>query len=158
MTVEGLRTALDQGVRAIVCTPRAQNPTGASLTEARAAELRAVLREHPYVLVIEDDHFSMLSRRPFHSLIGPEHRRWALVRSVSKFLGPDMRGGVAEDAQAVGRVDRDGLDDVGLRHRRGQVLELAVDAHRDNGSISEELEAVGHCDPLPVRSKRTLQL
>ena len=90
MTVEGLRTALDQGVRAIVCTPRAQNPTGASLTEARATELRAVLREHPYVLVIEDDHFSMLSRRPFHSLIGPEHRRWALVRSVSKFLGPDM--------------------------------------------------------------------
>lgn len=90
MTVEGLRAALDQGVRAIVCTPRAQNPTGASLTEARAGELRAVLRAHPYVLVIEDDHFSMLSRRPFHSLIGPEHRRWALVRSVSKFLGPDM--------------------------------------------------------------------
>lgn len=90
MTVEGLRAALDQGVRAIVCTPRAQNPTGASLSEARAEQLRAVLRAHPYVLVIEDDHFSMLSRRPFHSLIGPDHRRWALVRSVSKFLGPDM--------------------------------------------------------------------
>jgi len=90
MTVEGLRTALEQGVRAIVCTPRAQNPTGASLTETRAAELRDVLRAHPYVLVIEDDHFSMLSRRRFHSLIGPDHRRWALVRSVSKFLGPDM--------------------------------------------------------------------
>ena len=90
MTVEGLRAALEQGVRAIVCTPRAQNPTGASLTEARAEELRAVLRAHPYVLVIEDDHFSMLSSRPFHSLIGPDHRRWALVRSVSKFLGPDM--------------------------------------------------------------------
>jgi DNA-binding transcriptional MocR family regulator len=90
MTVEGLRAALDQGVRAIVCTPRAQNPTGASLSEARAEQLRAVLRAHPYVLVIEDDHFSMLSRRLFHSLIGPDHRRWALVRSVSKFLGPDM--------------------------------------------------------------------
>lgn len=90
MTVEGLRTALEQGVRAIVCTPRAQNPTGASLTEARAEELRAVLRAHPYVLIIEDDHFSMLSRRSYHSLIGPDHRRWALVRSVSKFLGPDM--------------------------------------------------------------------
>ena len=49
-----------------------------------------MLRGHPYVLVIEDDNFSMLSRRPFRSLIGPEHRRWALVRSVSKFLGPDM--------------------------------------------------------------------
>ncbi|WP_308796647.1 aminotransferase class I/II-fold pyridoxal phosphate-dependent enzyme [Agromyces silvae] len=90
MTVEGLRHALEQGVRAIVCTPRAQNPTGASVSARRAEALRAVLRAHPYVLVIEDDHFSMLSRQPFHSLIGPEHRRWALVRSVSKFLGPDM--------------------------------------------------------------------
>lgn len=90
MTVDGLRAALEQGVRAVVCTPRAQNPTGASLSARRAAELRAVLRDHPYVLVIEDDHFSMLSRRPFHSVIGPDHRRWALVRSVSKFLGPDM--------------------------------------------------------------------
>lgn len=90
MTVDGLRAALDQGVRAVVCTPRAQNPTGASMSEGRAAELREVLRDHPYVLVIEDDHFSMLSRRPYHSLIGPDHRRWALIRSVSKFLGPDM--------------------------------------------------------------------
>ncbi len=90
MTVSGLRAALAAGVRAVVCTPRAQNPTGASLTAGRAAALRAVLADHPYVLVIEDDHFSMLSTRPYHSLIGAEHRRWALVRSVSKFLGPDM--------------------------------------------------------------------
>jgi DNA-binding transcriptional MocR family regulator len=90
MTVEGLRAALDAGVRAVICTPRAQNPTGASLTSGRAAELRAVLADHPYVLIIEDDHFSMLSQRPYESLIGPGHRRFALVRSVSKFLGPDM--------------------------------------------------------------------
>lgn len=90
MTVEGLRAALEQGIRAVVCTPRAQNPTGASLSARRAAELRELLRDHPYVLVIEDDHFSMLSRRPYHSLIGREHRRWAVIRSVSKFLGPDM--------------------------------------------------------------------
>ena len=90
MTVDGLRAALDAGVRAVICTPRAQNPTGASLSPARAEALRAVLAEHPYVLVIEDDHFSMLSRRPYESLIGPDHRRFALVRSVSKFLGPDM--------------------------------------------------------------------
>lgn len=90
MTVEGLCAALEQGVRAVVHTPRAQNPTGASLSARRAADLRAVLRRHPYVLVIEDDHFSLLSRRPFHSLIAADHRRWALVRSVSKFLGPDM--------------------------------------------------------------------
>lgn len=90
MTVGGLRAALEQGVRAVVHTPRAQNPTGASLSAERAAQLRDVLRDHPYVLVIEDDHFSMLSQQPFHSLISPGHRRWALVRSVSKFLGPDM--------------------------------------------------------------------
>ncbi|WP_091233438.1 aminotransferase class I/II-fold pyridoxal phosphate-dependent enzyme [Microbacterium sp. 3J1] len=90
MTVDGLRAALDAGVRAVICTPRAQNPTGASLTPARAAELRAVLADHPYVLIIEDDHFSMLSQRSYESLIGPDHRRFALVRSVSKFLGPDM--------------------------------------------------------------------
>ncbi|MGX1702543.1 aminotransferase class I/II-fold pyridoxal phosphate-dependent enzyme [Microbacterium sp. NPDC055357] len=90
MTVDGLRAALDDGVRAIVCTPRAQNPTGASLSAQRAAQLRDVLARHPYVLVIEDDHFSMLSRSRYHSVIGGEHRRWALIRSVSKFLGPDM--------------------------------------------------------------------
>jgi DNA-binding transcriptional MocR family regulator len=90
MTVDGLRAALDAGVRAVICTPRAQNPTGASLTARRAAELRAVLADHPYVLIIEDDHFSMLSQRPYESLIAPGHRRFALVRSVSKFLGPDM--------------------------------------------------------------------
>lgn len=90
MTVDGLRAALDAGVRAIISTPRAQNPTGVSLSPARAAALREVLRAHPYVLIIEDDHFSMLSTHPYASLIGPEHRRYALVRSVSKFLGPDM--------------------------------------------------------------------
>ncbi|GLJ60348.1 transcriptional regulator PtsJ [Microbacterium barkeri] len=105
MTVDGLRHALEQGVRAIVCTPRAQNPTGAGLSPARAADLRAVLSDHPYVLVIEDDHFSLLSRRPYHSIIGPAHRRWALVRSVSKFLGPDMCLAVtASDPETADRL------------------------------------------------------
>lgn len=90
MTVAGLKAALDAGARAVVCTPRAQNPTGASVSEARAAALRDVLADHPYVLVIEDDHFSLLSARPFHSVIGADQQRWALIRSVSKFLGPDM--------------------------------------------------------------------
>lgn len=105
MTVDGLRAALEAGVRAIICTPRAQNPTGVSLSPARAAALRAVLAEHPYVLIIEDDHFSMLSQHPYESLIGPEHRRFALLRSVSKFLGPDMCLAVAAtDPETAARL------------------------------------------------------
>jgi DNA-binding transcriptional MocR family regulator len=108
MTADGLRAALDQGVRAVVLTPRAQNPTGASLSAARAAALREVLAPHPYVLVIEDDHFSLLARTPLHSVIGPEHRRWALIRSVSKFLGPDM-------CLAVTASDPDTADGLAMR-------------------------------------------
>ncbi|WP_434966751.1 aminotransferase class I/II-fold pyridoxal phosphate-dependent enzyme [Janibacter indicus] len=106
MTVEGLRHALEQGVRAVVCTPRAQNPTGSSLSPARAAALREVLADHPYVLVIQDDYFSYLSQQPFHSIVGPDHRRWALVRSVSKFVGPDMCLAVtACDADTAARLE-----------------------------------------------------
>ena len=105
MTVDGLRAALDAGARAVLLTPRAQNPTGASLSAERAAALRELLAEHPYVMVIEDDHFSLLSEQPFHSIIGADHRRWALVRSVSKFLGPDMcLAIVASDPETAGRL------------------------------------------------------
>jgi len=91
MTADALREALEAGVRAVVCTPRAHNPTGVSLSAERAAELRQVLADHPHVLVIEDDHFSLLSTSGYHTLIPAGHERWALVRSMSKFLGPDLR-------------------------------------------------------------------
>ncbi|GGD26663.1 aminotransferase class I/II-fold pyridoxal phosphate-dependent enzyme [Nocardioides daphniae] len=112
MTPDGLRAALDQGVRAVVTTPRAQNPTGVGLSQRRSAQLREVLAEHPYVLVIEDDHFSLLSQQPYRSLVGPEHRRWALVRSVSKFLGPDS-------CVALVASDRDTAERLALRLRPG---------------------------------------
>lgn len=114
MTVDGLRAALAAGVRAVVCTPRAQNPTGASLSAQRATDLRAVLADHPYVLVIEDDHFSLLSSQPFTSLIGPSHRRYALIRSVSKFLGPDM-------CLAVTASDPDTADRLAMRLSPGTI-------------------------------------
>lgn len=64
------------------------------------------MAEHPYVLVVQDDYFSYLSRQPFHSIIGPEHQRWALVRSVSKFAGPDMCLAVtACDADTASRLE-----------------------------------------------------
>ncbi|TQJ32159.1 aminotransferase class I/II-fold pyridoxal phosphate-dependent enzyme [Microbacterium sp. SLBN-146] len=141
MTVAGLRAAIDQGVRAVVCTPRAQNPTGASLTPERAAALRAVLVDHPYVLVIEDDHFSMLSRMPYQSLIGPDHRRWAVVRSVSKFLGPDM-------CLAVTASDPETADRLAMRLTPGttwvsHLLQRLVHALVTDRDVIDQISAAG---------------
>lgn len=106
MRPDALRTALQAGARAVVCTPRAHNPSGASLTDERAADLRAILAEHPQVLVIEDDHFSAVSARPYHRITPPSSARWALVRSVSKFLGPDLRLAlVAADAETAAHLE-----------------------------------------------------
>jgi DNA-binding transcriptional MocR family regulator len=106
MRPDALRAALEAGARAVVCTPRAHNPTGASLTAERAADLRAILADHPQVLVIEDDHFSAVSARPYHRITPAATARWALVRSLSKFLGPDLRLAlVAADAETTARLE-----------------------------------------------------
>lgn len=91
MRPASLDAALRAGARAVVCTPRAHNPTGAGVTPARAEQLRIVLGCHPHVLVIEDDHCSALSTREYVRVTSPETARWALCRSVTKFLGPDLR-------------------------------------------------------------------
>lgn len=91
MRPEALARALAQGARAVLLTPRAHNPTGCSLTLARALELKQVLAEYPNVLVILDDHFALFSETPYFSILPPSAPRWALLRSVSKGLGPDLR-------------------------------------------------------------------
>ncbi|MDQ1113705.1 DNA-binding transcriptional MocR family regulator [Microbacterium testaceum] len=139
MTVEGLRAALEAGVRAVICTPRAHNPTGASLSAERAAALREVLAEHPYVLVIEDDHFSLLSRAPLHSVIGPSQRRWARIRSMSKFLGPDT-------CLAVTASDPDTADGLAVRLTPGttwvsHILQRMTLALVTDDSVRADIEA-----------------
>jgi len=90
MEPSALETALSRGARAVVVTPRGQNPTGAAHDAARAAELRAVLGAHPGVLLVEDDHLGPIAGTPLHTLAGASDR-WVAVRSVSKSLGPDLR-------------------------------------------------------------------
>lgn len=85
-----LARALRAGARAVVITARAQNPTGAAVSAARAAELRELLGEHPEVLLVEDDHGSGFVELPLHPLAGVTNR-WILVRSTAKSLGPDLR-------------------------------------------------------------------
>jgi DNA-binding transcriptional MocR family regulator len=101
---EDLRRALESGARALIVTDRAQNPTGASVTAPRARALRAVLREYPGTLLIEDDHGHGIVDLPLHPLAGVTHH-WAVVRSASKAYGPDLRVAVvAGDPVTVDRV------------------------------------------------------
>ena len=95
----------EEGAQAVIITPRAHNPTGCSLGASRAKALRAVLARHPHVLVIVDDHFALLAQAPYHDVIPKNAQRWALVRSLSKALGPDLRlAFVASDAQTSNRL------------------------------------------------------
>ncbi|HZW43590.1 MAG TPA: aminotransferase class I/II-fold pyridoxal phosphate-dependent enzyme [Dermatophilaceae bacterium] len=106
MVPVSLAEAISGGARAVVCTVRALNPTGASVPAQRAAELRAVLAKHPHVLVIEDDHFAGIATTDYHRVTPPRHSRWALVRSLSKFLGPDLRMAVvAADPDTTRRLE-----------------------------------------------------
>lgn len=101
---DDLRQALESGARALIVTDRAQNPTGAAVTATRARALRAILREHPRTLLIEDDHGHGIVDLPLHPLAGVTHH-WAVVRSASKAYGPDLRVAVlAGDPVTVDRV------------------------------------------------------
>jgi DNA-binding transcriptional MocR family regulator len=100
-----LRDALDRGGRAVLLTPRAQAPTGAAWDAGRAGELSALLAARPGVGVIEDDHAGPVSGAAAHTVAGGAGR-WAVVRSVSKSLGPDLRlAALAGDAVTVSRVE-----------------------------------------------------
>ncbi|WP_146057449.1 aminotransferase class I/II-fold pyridoxal phosphate-dependent enzyme, partial [Streptomyces sp. SM12] len=87
---EAVADALRDGARALIVTARAQNPTGAAVSSARAERLREILAEYPATLVVEDDHGHGIVDLPLHPLAGAT-AHWALVRSGAKALGPDLR-------------------------------------------------------------------
>lgn len=99
---------------ALIVTPRAQNPTGAALTPRRARELRAVLATRPEVVLIEDDHAGAVAGADYLTLVDRTRTTWAVVRSVSKSLGPDLRVAVvASDPRSHARVE--GRQTLGIR-------------------------------------------
>ncbi|MEV0000534.1 aminotransferase class I/II-fold pyridoxal phosphate-dependent enzyme [Streptomyces sp. NPDC050848] len=106
ITPEALGAALRAGVRAVVCSPRVQCPTGASFSTGRRDELAAMLREFPEVLVVEDDYTVEIAGPVAPTLAASGLGRWAQVRTVSKRLGVDLRwAGVAGDPVTVARHD-----------------------------------------------------
>src|SRR5262249_14388604 len=88
-----LDSALARGANVVLLTPRAENPTGASWTPARRAELADVIAEYPRALVIEDDHFAGISDACPGSLLQDRRleERTIYVRSFSKAMGQDLR-------------------------------------------------------------------
>ncbi|MBG6214449.1 MAG: aminotransferase class I/II-fold pyridoxal phosphate-dependent enzyme [Cryobacterium sp.] len=86
--------ALKLGPAAVLLQPRAQNPTGASMTANRAEELARLLRNTSAsadTIVIEDDHSAEISIAPDVSLGLWLPGRTLHVRSFSKSHGPDLR-------------------------------------------------------------------
>jgi DNA-binding transcriptional MocR family regulator len=103
---EAMERAVGQRVPVVVTSPRAQNPTGAAITETRASELRKVLRRRPPALLIEIDDSAAVSGVPLVTLTSGREP-WAVVRSTSKWLGPDLRVAVMTgDAITIARVQR----------------------------------------------------
>jgi DNA-binding transcriptional MocR family regulator len=101
-----LERALRRRAAACILTPRAQNPSGAAFDAARAAALRRVLRAHPEVLVIEDDHAGPIAATPAFTLCERGRAHWVVVRSVSKSLGPDLRLAVLSgDPATIARIE-----------------------------------------------------
>jgi DNA-binding transcriptional MocR family regulator len=90
---------------ALFLQPRAHNPTGVSMTAARAADLASVLSAFPGVTIIEDDHAGDIASAPPVSLGSLLPARTVYVSSFSKSHGPDLRlaaiGGPAALVDAV---------------------------------------------------------
>lgn len=101
---EALEAALDQGLDALVLTPRAQNPTGAAFDAHRAEVLSKLLAGHHEILLIEDDHAAAISGVDWHPITPPGSRH-AVIRSLGKTLGPDLRVSiVVGDPATIDRV------------------------------------------------------
>ncbi len=137
MLPDALSRAMRGAAQAIIVTPRAQNPTGAAVTKSRARRLRAILRTRPDLLLIEDDHAGRVAGAPYVTLVESTRNRWAVVRSVSKPLGPDLRVAMlAGDAQTLAALER--RQTIGIRWV-SHILQALVAALLKDRSVQRQL-------------------
>jgi len=92
-----LQHALSKGADAVLFTPRAHNPTGASWSRERSAALADVIAAHHEVVVIEDDQFAGIAKACPGSLIADRRieDQVVYIRSFSKSIAPDLRLAIA---------------------------------------------------------------
>ncbi|HEU4691151.1 MAG TPA: aminotransferase class I/II-fold pyridoxal phosphate-dependent enzyme, partial [Vicinamibacterales bacterium] len=132
---ESLERALVTRVPAVVLSPRAQNPTGAAISEGRAADLRRVLRRRPEALLIEIDDSAAVAGVPLVTLTD-QRKYWAVVRSTSKWLGPDLRVAVTTgDPVTIARLQRRQLVSVRWVSHLLQNLTMALWSDPSSGRL-----------------------
>jgi DNA-binding transcriptional MocR family regulator len=145
-----LASALTRGAGALIVTPRAQAATGAAWDADRAAAIGDLLRRHPSVGVIEDDHAGPVAGTPAYSaaagLAGSKDlkgtERWVILRSVSKSLGPDLRLAVlAGDEATITRVA--GRQALGTGWVSYELQEMVADLWADPSVAAQLAGAAG---------------
>jgi DNA-binding transcriptional MocR family regulator len=133
MRPDALARELAGRVSAVIFTPRAQAATGAAWDARRAADLAEVLRQHPSVGVVEDDHAGPVAGVAAHTATG-RLARWVHIRSVSKSLGPDFRLAVlAGDEATISHVA--GRQALGTGWVSYQLQESVADLWSDPATI-----------------------
>jgi DNA-binding transcriptional MocR family regulator len=94
-----LAAAFEGGARTVFLQPRAQQPTGVSLTAERADELAAVVRSSE-AQAVEIDYFGVVASTAVHSLGDAVPDRTIHIRGYSASHGPELRiaalGGAGE--------------------------------------------------------------
>ena len=132
---DSLERAFAQKVPAVVLSSRAQNPTGAAISDARAADLRRILRHRPETLVIEIDDSAEIAGVPIATLT-PQRKSWAVVKSTSKWLGPDLRVAVTTgDPVTIARLKRRQIVSVRWVSHLLQDLTMALWSDPANGRL-----------------------
>ncbi|MEJ3405829.1 aminotransferase class I/II-fold pyridoxal phosphate-dependent enzyme [Rathayibacter sp. YIM 133350] len=143
ITPSSLRDALGSRPAALLLQPRAQNPTGVSMTADRARELARVIRSHPNgerLIVLEDDHSGQIAVAADVSLAEYLPEQVLHVRSFSKSHGPDLRIAALGGPAAI-------LDRIVARRMLGpgwtsrMVQRIVYDLLTDGQSMAEVAEA-----------------
>jgi len=148
---DSLTNAFRAGAQACVITPRAQNPTGAAIDESRSHELADIQQRHPQVLWVEDYHSEFIGGTPVHTVRNPVPTHWAIVRSVGKSLGPDLRLAIlAADKLTISRVE--GRQSLGAGWV-SQILQRAVLHLWTRDAVRDQLRNAGQ-----VYDKRRMYL
>ncbi len=143
MRPDDLARALHRRPVAVLLQPRAQNPTGVSMTVSRAEELARVIRTASRVddlVVIEDDHSGLISTEGDVTLGTSLPGRVVHVRSFSKSHGPDLRiGAIGGPRELIERVVARRMLGPGWTSRMLQTILL--DLLTDGTSIDTVAEA-----------------